>query len=206
MPLAAFIEWKTCPECGAGNHFGNIRVGENCDKWSAPYDARCNVDNTGDLAVIEAYAGAYSEERRNVVIGLVNRETGKRVLFDRLVPGRPAVTYVQSETGPFGEGKIIMHVQKMKAPHAGRDTKKDAHGKPDPEQVEQVTLAMIEQRKAGHYTYDAMGQVNSANGSRDDEKTLMAAMRGMKPNQKLIWLLRGEADTTNPGTEPPAAA
>lgn len=122
--MRAFLQWKPCPCCG-GKHFGNIRAGETAIDWGSVYDGRASVDNTDPkFALIEAYAGEYSRSRRDAIIALVNRDTGKRVKFDRIVPGRPTVTLVQRE-GPFGEGRIIMKTLHEK--HGAKLGKQDKH-------------------------------------------------------------------------------
>lgn len=117
--VAAFIQWKICPCCG-GKHFGNIRAGDTAIDWGSPYDTRASIDNTDPVwAVIEALAGPFSRHIQDVIAGMVNRETGKLVKFERIVPGRPPVTFVQSRKGPFGEGRIIMQHEHKHAHHGG---------------------------------------------------------------------------------------
>lgn len=95
---------------------------------------------------------------------------------------------------------------KVRIPHAGKSAKRDQMGKPDWPQARAIIQGVLPQFDSGHYTLDNIGQVDTANKSRDDEKDLMQAMRGLKPNQRLLWFVRGEADPATPAKDMSEAA
>lgn len=95
--------------------------------------------------------------------------------------------------------KHVNRADKVSLPHAGQHGSKGVDAKPDWQIVKATALTAIDQIDAGHYTMDALGQVEKANGSKEDEQRAMQAMRGMKANQQFLWFIRGEVDTTKQG-------
>jgi hypothetical protein len=117
------------------------------------------------------------------------------VMARRLANAHWRTVPVPDASNEGANGEPRMHIKKIKAPHA-KDAPRDVNGKPDWSVVKAAMTAMTDQIDAGHYSFDDGGQVDSANGSHDDEKALMKALRGMRTNQRLLWFVRGETDPT----------
>lgn len=108
--------------------------------------------------------------------------------------------------------KKVGRADKITLPHAGHAKKKDERSKIDWAHAKPIVLVAVDQFDAGHYTMDDMGQVDTSDGDKHDERELMQAVKTLKPNQRLLWFVRGEVDTTKQGApieaapEHPAAA
>lgn len=166
-------------------HMGVVRAGPLAHRHGDPYVATCFFRITTDDA------GQKTAE----LIGLTDHvdialvRAAKRALNEADF----RVTWKRLKDDPYTltdspEGNK-MHVQKIKAPHANDAIKAS---KPDWPTIKATTLAMIDQVDAGHYTIDAIGQVDPNNNSHADEQAAIQAIRSLKPNQSILWFVRGE--------------
>lgn len=140
-----------------------MRSGPDAIAWGSAWDAICFVDNTQAVAVIEGYCGRgkYTKARRNTIVELVNRETGKEVTWDRRKRNEPLRTLVQLPRG--AEGRIRM-AKKLKIPDiAGAFNKDGSVNWPDMRKA----LAIVEsQENSGHYKISgSASQTANADGS-----------------------------------------
>ena len=166
-----------------------VRVGPEAEKFGDPYLYTCPVEWRDGVWTLVAYPNPppTPEALKAAARAFAAMGYGE-IAYERLGEnGRVVRLFTE-------DGVTIMRHEKINAPHV-RDTPRDHAGKPDWQTIKAVTLAMIDQVDSGHYTMDDGGQVDSANGSHDDERALMKAMRGLKSNQRLLWCVRGETVT-----------
>lgn len=155
--MHAFLQWKLCPHCD-GKHFGIIRSGPEARVWPDPWDAECTVDNTGTLAVIEAYWGSskFTRERQDVIVALVNQETGKKAYFERRGAAPRAATQV---SGVNSKGRVIMATQSLHSQHGSK-----LGAQTDQKKVIALVELYLVEMKAGRMTVDHITEIDVSNG------------------------------------------
>lgn len=170
-----------------------VRAGPDAEQFGDIYLYTCPAELRDGVPTLIAYpTRSPTAEALEAAAQAFAREGYREIHFERF-GDRPHLTRLTFEAN----GEISMKHEKIRAPHV-REVPRGPNNKPDWATVKATNEKMVEQIDAGHYTIDDGGQVDSANNSHDDEKALMKAMRGLKPNQRLLWFVRGETDTKAP--------